>query len=61
MIDANILSELLPSSYIHKIREITSDNKLAVYTNQEGFYKNNWTPLREYLRSINWDVLFILN
>lgn len=59
MLDYTQIEQLLPKG-VSKMREVPADNTLALYLKQDTFEKRDWKPLREYLRSVNWDIIFVL-
>lgn len=51
---------LLPKNGIN-FKELHHTKELAIYTTYDGFYRYDWKPLRDYVKSQDWNLLFILN
>lgn len=60
MIDIEKLITYLPKKGI-SFKELSNSKECAIYTSYDGFYKYDWKPLRDYVKSIDYELLFILN
>lgn len=51
--------EYLPKDTI-KTREVSDTKELALMVTSEEFFKCDWKPLKQYLKSKDWTPLFII-
>jgi hypothetical protein len=51
--------EYLPKDTI-EVKELPSTQELIIKVTYDEFFKCDWKPLRQYLKSKDWKILFII-